>query len=60
MLELGTPVQFVKGIGPRIAEMLAAKGISVVEDLLYYLPFATKIASTRAASPSCARARWPA
>ncbi|MGA2988988.1 MAG: ATP-dependent DNA helicase RecG [Candidatus Korobacteraceae bacterium] len=39
MLELGTPVQFVKGIGPRIAEMLAAKGISVVEDLLYYLPF---------------------
>ncbi len=39
MLELATPVQFVKGIGPRIAEMLAAKGISVVEDLLYYLPF---------------------
>jgi len=39
MLELSTPVQFVKGIGPRIAEMLAAKGISVVEDLLYYLPF---------------------
>ncbi len=39
MLELGTPVQFVKGIGPKIAEMLAAKGISVVEDLLYYLPF---------------------
>ncbi len=39
MLELSTPVQYVKGIGPRIAEALAAKGISTVEDLLYYLPF---------------------
>jgi ATP-dependent DNA helicase RecG len=39
MLELSTPVQFVKGIGPRLAETLAAKGITVVEDLLYYLPF---------------------
>ena len=39
MLELHTPVQYVKGIGPRIAEMLAQKGISTVEDLLYYLPF---------------------
>ncbi|MFB3814438.1 MAG: ATP-dependent DNA helicase RecG [Terriglobales bacterium] len=39
MLELQTPVQYVKGIGPRIAEMLAEKGISTVEDLLYYLPF---------------------
>lgn len=39
MLELSTPVQYVKGIGPRFAEALAAKGISTVEDLLYYLPF---------------------
>jgi ATP-dependent DNA helicase RecG len=39
MLELSTPIQFVKGIGPRLAETLAAKGISVIEDLLYYLPF---------------------
>src|SRR5947209_5885828 len=39
MLELTTPVQYVKGVGPRIAEMLAAKGIETVEDLLYYLPF---------------------
>jgi ATP-dependent DNA helicase RecG len=39
MLELSTPIQFVKGIGPRLAETLAAKGITVVEDLLYYLPF---------------------
>ena len=39
MLELHTQVQYVKGIGPRIAEALAAKGIVTVEDLLYYLPF---------------------
>ena len=39
MLELITPVQYVKGIGPRIAELLAAKGVATVEDLLYYLPF---------------------
>ncbi|MFZ3212011.1 MAG: ATP-dependent DNA helicase RecG, partial [Terriglobales bacterium] len=39
MLELHTPVQYVKGIGPRLAEILAGKGISTVEDLLYYLPF---------------------
>src|SRR5512135_810338 len=39
MLELGTSVQYVKGIGPRLAELLAAKGITTVEDLLYYLPF---------------------
>jgi len=39
MLELHTPVQYVKGIGPRLAEVLAGKGIRTVEDLLYYLPF---------------------
>ncbi len=39
LLELNTPVQYVKGIGPRIAEILAEKGVSTVEDLLYYLPF---------------------
>src|SRR5437763_884234 len=39
MAELHTPIQYVKGIGPRIAEMLAGKGIETVEDLLYYLPF---------------------
>ncbi len=39
MPDLHTPVQYVKGIGPRLAEMLAAKGIETVEDLLYYLPF---------------------
>ena len=39
MLDLSTNVQYVKGIGPRIAEKLLEKGITTVEDLLYYLPF---------------------
>ena len=39
MLELSTPVQYVKGVGPRIGEVLAAKGIYTVGDLLHYLPF---------------------
>src|SRR5437870_1770528 len=39
MLELDTPVQYVKGIGPRLAEILASKDIHTVDDLLHYLPF---------------------
>ncbi len=39
MLELSTPVKYVKGVGPRIAEVLAAKDIHTVGDLLHYLPF---------------------
>ncbi len=39
MPELQTEIQFLKGIGPRLAETLAGKGIRTVEDLLYYLPF---------------------
>ncbi len=39
MLELATPVKYVKGIGPRIAQVLAAKGIHTVDHLLHYLPF---------------------
>ena len=30
---------YVKGVGPRVAEMLKAKGIETAEDLLYHLPF---------------------
>jgi ATP-dependent DNA helicase RecG len=30
---------YVKGVGPRVAEMLAPKGILTAEDLLYHLPF---------------------
>jgi len=36
---LDTPVMYVRGVGPRVAEMLAAKGIQTAEDLLYHLPF---------------------
>ena len=39
MLELSTSVQYVKGIGPKLAEILAAKGIHTVDHLLHYLPF---------------------
>ena len=39
MLELSTPVQYVKGVGPRLAEILSAKGLRTVGDLLHYLPF---------------------
>src|SRR5579863_7641221 len=39
MLELSTPVQYVKGVGPRIGEVLATKVIHTVGDLLHYLPF---------------------
>ena len=39
MVQLDTPVQFVKGIGPQIAATLAEKRITTVEDLLYHLPF---------------------
>ena len=38
-LSLETEVQYVKGIGPRIAESLKTKGIVTVEDLLHRLPF---------------------
>jgi ATP-dependent DNA helicase RecG len=38
-LDLSTPLQYVKGIGPARAEMLAAKGLQTVSDLLYYAPF---------------------
>lgn len=40
MLEiLRTSVQYVKGVGPRRAELLNRMGINTVEDLLYHLPF---------------------
>src|SRR5579859_553603 len=30
---------YVRGVGPRVAEMLATKDIQTAEDLLYHLPF---------------------
>jgi ATP-dependent DNA helicase RecG len=38
-LDLSTQLQYVKGIGPARAQMLAAKGLHTVADLLYYAPF---------------------
>ena len=32
-------VKYVRGVGPRVAEILAAKSIQTAEDLLYHLPF---------------------
>ncbi len=58
-LQLTTEVQYVKGIGPRTALVLAEKGISTVEDLLYYLPYRYEDRLTRGRSRSCVRVRWP-
>ncbi len=38
-MELATPVQLIKGVGPRNAEALRKRGVETVEDLLYHLPF---------------------
>jgi ATP-dependent DNA helicase RecG len=35
----GSEVKYLKGVGPARAEILAARGIRTVEDLLYYTPF---------------------
>ncbi len=39
ILRLDTPVQYLKGVGPRRSEQFAQHGIHTVEDLLSYLPF---------------------
>lgn len=38
-VDLDTPVQFIKGVGPRRARMLESAGIRTAEDLLKYGPF---------------------
>ena len=35
---LETPIRFIKGVGPKLAETLAKKGVSLVEDALFLLP----------------------
>jgi len=35
---LSLPVQYVKGVGPKISQLLRKKNIETVEDLLYFLP----------------------
>src|SRR5579885_3157188 len=39
MLDLATPLVYLKGVGPARAAMLEAKGLKTVEDLLLYAPF---------------------
>jgi ATP-dependent DNA helicase RecG len=39
VLELSTPMKFVKRVGERVAAELAKRGVETVEDLLYHLPF---------------------
>jgi len=35
---LSTPIQYVKGIGPKLARLFEKKGIRTIEDALYFLP----------------------
>ena len=37
-IALNSPLQFVKGVGPRRAEALASHGLNTVRDLLFYFP----------------------
>jgi ATP-dependent DNA helicase RecG len=38
MAKLTVPIQYLKGVGPKMAERFAAKKIVTVEDLFYFLP----------------------
>ena len=38
MTKLNLPVQYLKGVGPKMAARFAAKKITTVEDLLFFLP----------------------
>ena len=38
-LALSSPLTALPGVGPSRAEQLQQKGLAMVEDLLYYLPF---------------------
>jgi ATP-dependent DNA helicase RecG len=38
-LRLDTPVQFLKGVGERRADLLGRLGVRTVRDLLYHIPF---------------------
>lgn len=35
---IATPIQYIKGVGPKLAELLKRKGITSVEDALYNIP----------------------
>ena len=37
-LKLDTPVQFIKGVGPKLGDVLKKKGVATVQDLLEWYP----------------------
>ena len=37
-ISLDSPLQFIKGVGPRRAEVLSSHGLKTVRDLLFYFP----------------------
>ncbi|MFA5113952.1 MAG: ATP-dependent DNA helicase RecG [Candidatus Margulisiibacteriota bacterium] len=37
-LKLDTPIQYLKGVGPKLARIFAKVGVVTIEDLLYFLP----------------------
>lgn len=39
MFKLSTPIQYLKGVGPKYAAVLNAAGLFTIEDLLHYKPF---------------------
>jgi ATP-dependent DNA helicase RecG len=39
VIRLEDKVMYARGVGPKLAELIAAKGIVTMEDLLYHLPF---------------------
>jgi len=36
--ELNTPVQYLKGVGPKVAKLLKRLGVETIEDLIYFFP----------------------
>ncbi|MBI1908561.1 MAG: ATP-dependent DNA helicase RecG [Deltaproteobacteria bacterium] len=36
---LATPVRYLKGVGPQVAELLGRKGIQTIGDLLFHIPY---------------------
>lgn len=36
--ELDKPLQYVKGVGPKLAEKFSRKGLNTIRDAIYYLP----------------------
>ncbi|MEE8638269.1 MAG: ATP-dependent DNA helicase RecG [Candidatus Margulisiibacteriota bacterium] len=55
-VKLETPVQYLKGVGPKIAKLLRRLGVETIQDLIYFFPRdyedRTKIKSIGALNPS--------